>query len=79
MPVVDKIAPIDASSIGTFSIYEDIENLDKIKQIEKLILFSINSIYFKFWVRLSLQCSKFDSNRRYAKDSGISFNTKNFV
>jgi len=48
MPVVDKIAPIDASSIGTFSIIEDIENLDEIKQIEKLILFSINSIYFKF-------------------------------
>ena len=38
MPVVDKIAPIDASSIGMFSISDDIENLDKIKQIEKLIL-----------------------------------------
>jgi hypothetical protein len=48
MPVVDKITPIDASSIGTFSIPDDIENLDKIKQIGKLILFSINSIYFKF-------------------------------
>jgi hypothetical protein len=48
MPVVDKIESIDASSIGTFSISDDLENLDKIKQIEKLILFSMNSIYFKF-------------------------------
>lgn len=37
MPAIDKNALIDASSIETFLVSEDVENLDKIKQIEKLI------------------------------------------